>query len=206
MLSLSCSAIASSPPPPSATWGAARIFRTWFVNTSTPSPVMKPVITARERKLARKARRKAEDEEDRRAEHGQGEGVLQPQRIPGRGEGHQGGPDQGGHRRVRAGHQVTRARKQREDDQRDDGRVQAGHGRQAGHLGVADVQRDHQGGQGDPGHRLARDVGPRDALEPCQRTRPTQLVRHSRILLAHAPRTSGMRIAPLVEEQAARCA
>ena len=59
-LSLSCSAIATSPLPPSATSGAPRIFRTWFVNTSTPSPVMKPAITARERKLARKARRKAQ--------------------------------------------------------------------------------------------------------------------------------------------------
>ena len=60
MVSLSCSVAASRLEPAPATWGAARIFRTWFVNTSTPSPVMKPAITARERKLARKARRKAQ--------------------------------------------------------------------------------------------------------------------------------------------------
>ncbi len=57
MVSLSRSA-AISTPDASATWGAARIFRTWLVNTSMPRPVMKPAITARDRKLARNASRK----------------------------------------------------------------------------------------------------------------------------------------------------
>ena len=58
MASLIRSAAASTPEPASATWGAARIFRTWLVNTSMPRPVMKPAITARDRKLARNASRK----------------------------------------------------------------------------------------------------------------------------------------------------
>ena len=42
-----------------------------------------------------------EDEKQQRADHGQRQGVLQAKRIPGRGEGDEGGPDQGGHRRRR---------------------------------------------------------------------------------------------------------
>ena len=58
MASLIRSAAISTPEPASATWGAARIFRTWLVSTSMPRPVMKPAITARDRKLARNASRK----------------------------------------------------------------------------------------------------------------------------------------------------
>ena len=165
MASLSCSAAASTPVAASATWGAARIFRTWLVNTSMPSPVMKPAITARDRKLARNASRKIQKTKNSSAaDHGQGEGVLQAQRVPGRGEGDQGGADQPGHGGVGARHQVARAGEQGEDRQRNDGRVEAGHGRQAGHLRVADVERDHQGGQGDARRDLPGDVGQRDAL------------------------------------------
>ena len=178
MLSLSCSAIASKSASALGHVGRGEDLPHLVREHLDPEPGDEAGHHGAREEVGEEGQAEGpEDEEDRRAEEGQGEGVLQPQRVPGRGEGDQGGADQGGHRGVRAGHEVTRAREQREDDQRDDGRVQAGHGRQAGHLGVADVQRDHQGGQGDPGHRLPGDVFPRDPLEPCEGTRPTHLVR-----------------------------
>ncbi len=192
MASLIRSAAISTPAPASATWGAARIFRTWLVSTSMPRPVMKPAITARDRKLARNASRKSpEDEEQQAADHGQGEGVLQAQRVPGRGEGDQGGADQPGHGGIRAGHQVARAREQGEHRQRDDGRIEAGHGGQAGHLRVADVERDHQGGQGDARRDLPGDVGQPDAFEPREGPRPADPGEHAGGRVTHGFRLLG---------------
>jgi hypothetical protein len=121
-----------------------------LVNTSTPSPVMKARHHgAREEVGEERQPEEPEDEKQQRADHSQCQGVLQAKRLPGRGEGDEGGPDQGGHGSVGARHQVARAGEQGEDRQRDDGRVETGRGGQAGHLRVADVQRNHQGGQRD---------------------------------------------------------
>ena len=116
-----------------------------------------------------------EDEEQQRADQRQGQRVLHAKRIPGRGEGDEGGPDQGGHGGVGARHQVARAGQQGEHDQRNDGRVETGRGRQAGDLRVADVERDHQGGQRDARRDLPGDVGQRDALQTRERARPADL-------------------------------
>ena len=116
-----------------------------------------------------------EDEKQQRADHGQRQGVLQAKRIPGRGEGDEGGPDQGGHGSVGARHQVARAGQQGKHHQRDDGRVETGGGGQTGHLRVADVQRDHQGGQRDARRDLPRDVGQRDPSQARERARPADL-------------------------------
>jgi hypothetical protein len=136
-----------------------------------------------------------EDEEEQRADHGQRQGVLQAHRVAGRGEGDKGGADQGGHGGVGAGHQVTRAREQGEDHQRDDGGVQAGRRGQAGDLRVADVERDHQGGQGDARRGLARDVGQGHATQPRERAGPADPGEHAGCSLAHGvtPSSRGLR-------------
>ena len=109
---------AISTMPASVAWGAARIFLTWLVNTSMPRPVMNPAITARDRKLARNASRKIQKTKKHQpADHGQGQGVLQTQRVAGCGIRDEGGADQPGHGGVGAGHQVARAREQGEDRQ-----------------------------------------------------------------------------------------
>ena len=126
-----------------------------------------------------------EDEEHQAADHGQGQGVLQTQRVPGCGKGDQGGADQPGDGGIGARHQVARAREQGEDRQRNDGRIEAGHGGQAGHLGIADVEGDHQGGQGDARRDLAGDVGQLDASQSRERAGPADPGEHAGSLFTH---------------------
>ena len=147
---------------------------------------MKPAITARDRKLARNASRKIQKTKNiSSADQGQGEGVLQTQRVPGRGKGDEGGADQPGHGGIGAGHQVARAGEQGEDRQRNDGRIEAGYRGQAGHLGVADVERNHQGGEGDARRGLAGDVGQRDASQSRERAGPADLGEHAGSFFTH---------------------
>jgi len=113
-----------------------------------------------------------EDEKQHPAEHGQRQGVLEAQRITGHGESDEGGPDQGGHGGIGARDQMARAGEQGKDDQRNDGRVETGGGRQTGHLRVADVQRNHQRGERDARRELPRNVGQFDAAQSRERHRP----------------------------------
>ena len=66
-----------------------------------------------------------------------------------------------------------------------DGRIETGHGGQAGDLGVADVERDHQGGQGDARRDLAGDVGQRDTLESHEWAWPSDLAEHVGSIFIH---------------------
>jgi len=91
---------------------------------------------------------------------GQRLGILYAQRVLGRGEGQQGCSHQGGDRGIRAANDMPRRGEQGEHDERNDGRIQADHWRQTGHLGIADIERNHQGSQRDAGRDLARHVRP----------------------------------------------
>ena len=150
MVSLRCSAAASTPVVAALTWGAARIFRSWLVNTSTPSPVMKPAMTARERKLARNASRKIQKMKNSSAQtRARARAYWRRRGSPGAAKATRAAPTRVA---MEASGLVTKWRElasSANTTRGHDRRVETGGRRQAGHLGVTDVQRDHQGGQRD---------------------------------------------------------
>ena len=70
--------------------------------------------------------------------------------------------DQRRDRGVRPSHQLARGAQQREDDHRQNGGIETNDRRQSRHLGVADIERHHQGGERDACQGLFRQVGLRN--------------------------------------------
>ena len=93
-----------------------------------------------------------QDQPDHDRHHpGERDGRL---RIACDGERHDGGEDQRRHRRVRPEHEHARRTHQRIPDEAGNGRVEPGHRRQAGQLGVGHALRYQDRRQHHPGHEI----------------------------------------------------